>query len=86
MHCFGIHLTIGDVVLRGGEELGIITACASEGPSFFAIVDVLRIVGDVAPRASKCERTEISQAWPTQDLEQTICWYEEGSDLVVITR
>jgi hypothetical protein len=75
MTCFGMLLTVGDVVLRVGQEFGIITACASEGPDVFAIVDVLQVVGDVAPRASKCTRTTIS-----------LCWYKVDSDLVVITR
>ena len=84
MCCFGMPLARGDVILRG-EEFGIITACASEGSACFAIVDVLRKTGIVAPHAFRCVPCDISQAWPADELEQAVCWYTDGPDLIVLT-
>ena len=70
MNCFGMHISVGDVVFRG-EAFGVVAACAEDASEVYVIVDVWHKVRQVAPHAFRCARCDMRQAWPGSEIQTT---------------
>ena len=68
MNCFGMHISVGDVVFRG-EAFGVVTACVEDASGVYAIVTVWQKVRQVAPHAFRCARCDMRQAWPGSEIQ-----------------
>ena len=73
---------MGDV-LRRDDAVGCVDACAVEGDTCFALVEVWQSVDGQHQRWRRTGNVDV-QAWPACDVEQVVAWYMDGLDIVLL--
>ncbi len=83
MSAGGEEISIGDVVVRGGDP-GLVIACAAEGGILLAIVRPLAPAGSTTPCSGRYVRMDSVSAWPALQLRTAHAWYRDRDALVVL--
>ena len=73
MDCFGMHLSVDDVVAHS-QAMGRICACISELGMFLVIVEPLRLVAEISRHFLRCQRTGQLTVWRAVELDQACAW------------
>ena len=85
MDCFGMHLSVDDIVTHS-QAMGRICACISELDNFLVIVEPLRHVGYISTHCLRCQPTGRLKVWRALELEPVCAWmvYRDGIVDVVL--
>ena len=81
----GVHVSVGDIVRRG-QDIAKVVACAEEDGALFAVVDLQVVAHTCSPRSSTWTPRGARSVWSAGDIAEVVAWkdLDEGRTLVII--